>query len=151
MVAQPAKRRTVTAMSKPGSKDSVPKGRVLCIEDSPIGMYMVESAIADFPNVSLTKAGTGAEGIRVARRERPDLVLLDLHLPDLHGLDVVRALRDPAAGGGLRIVLLTADTLSGDIVEGLRLGACEYWHKPLSLSELRQGLQRLLGGHGSDR
>lgn len=131
-------------MDEPAPIDAGLKGRVLCIEDSPISMYMVESAIADYPQVSLLKAGNAAEGIRLAREEQPDLVLLDMHLPDMNGLEVVRALNEAATGGSLQIVLLTADALTLDIVKGLSLGACDYWRKPLSLSQLRHGLERAL-------
>ena len=95
------------------------KGTVLCIEDSPINMFLVETAIAAYPGVTLLKAGTGAEGIRLARAERPDLVLLDMHLPDVGGLEVVRALSEEATSGKLQVVLLTGDSVSMDILKAL--------------------------------
>ncbi|MBP6776793.1 MAG: response regulator [Piscinibacter sp.] len=120
------------------------KGKLLCIEDSPIYLELIESALAAFPGIVLLKALTGREGIRLAREERPDLVLLDMHLPDISGLEVVRVLNEEIASGALRVTLLTADSLSMDIVKAMSLGASEYWLKPLTLDGLENGLRRAL-------
>ena len=120
------------------------KGTVLYIEDNPINMDLIETALSTFPGVKLIKATTGMEGIRLARSERPDFVLLDMHLPDIGGLEVVRALNEEIANGKLRVTLLTADTLSMDIVKAMSLGAYDYWLKPLSLSKLEASLTRAL-------
>jgi DNA-binding response OmpR family regulator len=85
------------------------------------------------------------EGIKLARDERPDLVLLDMHLPDIGGLEVVRALNEEIASGKLRVTLLTADTLSMDIVKAMSLGAYDYWLKPISMAKLDEALKRALG------
>jgi len=71
-------------------------------------------------------------------------VLLDMHLPDIGGLEVVRALNEEIASGKLRVTLLTADTLSMDIVKAMSLGAYDYWLKPLSMAKLEAGLKRAL-------
>jgi DNA-binding response OmpR family regulator len=71
-------------------------------------------------------------------------VLLDMNLPDIGGLEVVRALNEEIASGKLRVTLLTADTLSMDIVKAMSLGAYDYWVKPLSITKLEQGLTRAL-------
>jgi CheY-like chemotaxis protein len=126
------------------------RGKVLYIEDNPLNMALVESVLSDYPGVTLLKATTGAEGIRLARAERPDLVLLDMHLPDIGGLEVVRALNEEIAKGDLRVTLLTADTLSMDIVKAMSLGAYDYWIKPIDLNKLESGLRRALT-FGSER
>jgi DNA-binding response OmpR family regulator len=120
------------------------KGKVLYIEDNPINMDLIETALSMYPGVTLVKAHTGMEGIRLARSEKPDFVLLDMHLPDIGGLDVVRALNEEIASGKLRVTLLTADTLSMDIVKAMSLGAYDYWLKPLNLAKLESGLKRAL-------
>jgi two-component system cell cycle response regulator DivK len=127
------------------------RGKVLYVEDDPINMVLVESTLQAFPGVTMIKAGTGAEGIRLARSERPDLVLLDMHLPDMGGLDVVRALNEEIASGQLRVALLTADTLSMDIVKAMSLGAYEYWLKPIDVVKLEKSLRRALASGQSDR
>jgi two-component system, cell cycle response regulator DivK len=121
------------------------QGKVLYIEDNPINMDLIETALSMYPGVTLVKAQTGMEGIRLAREERPDLVLLDMHLPDIGGLEVVRALNEEIASGKLRVTLLTADSLSMDIVKAMSLGAYDYWLKPISLTKLDEALKRALG------
>ncbi len=120
------------------------RGTVLYIEDNPINMDLIESALAMYPGVTLIKAQTGMEGIRLARSEHPDFVLLDMHLPDIGGLEVVRALNEDIAAGKLRVTLLTADSLSMDIVKAMSLGAYDYWVKPLNLTKFEAGLKRAL-------
>lgn len=121
------------------------QGKVLYIEDNPINMELIENALSMYPGVTLVKAQTGMEGIRLAREEHPDLVMLDMHLPDIGGLEVVRALNEEIASGKLRVTLLTADTLSMDIVKAMSLGAYDYWLKPLNIAKLDEGLKRALG------
>jgi two-component system cell cycle response regulator DivK len=119
-------------------------GKVLYIEDNPVNMDLIESALSRYPGVTLVKARTGMEGIRLARSEQPDFVLLDMHLPDIGGLEVVRALNEEIASGKLRVALLTADSLSMDIVKAMSLGAYDYWVKPLGIATLEAGLRRAL-------
>jgi len=121
------------------------KGKVLYIEDNPINLDLIEAALEHYPGITLVKATTGMEGIRLARSEKPDFVLLDMHLPDIGGLEVVRALNEEIAAGKLRITLLTGDSLSMDIVKAMSLGAYDYWLKPLRMEKLDAGLKRALG------
>jgi len=109
--------------------------RVLVIEDS--------SDIADLIRHFLEKAGhavtciaSGSEGLRHARAERPDLVVLDLMLPGLDGLHVCQALRTDALTGSLPIIMLTARGEEADRIRGLELGADDYVTKPFSPKEL---------------
>ena len=123
-------------------------GKVLYVEDDPINMVLVESTLEAFPGITMIKASTGAEGIRLARTEWPDLVILDMHLPDMGGLDVVRALNEEIASGRLRVALLTGDHLSMDIVKAMSLGAYDYWLKPIDVVKLEKSLRRALAtGH----
>jgi two-component system cell cycle response regulator DivK len=108
------------------------QGTLLYIEDEPTNVALVEAALLAHPGVRLVHAGTGAEGIRLVRAERPDFVLLDMHLPDMSGLEVVRQLNTEIAARGLRVTILTGDSLSMDIIKAMSLGAYEYWVKPLA-------------------
>jgi len=121
------------------------QGTVLCIEDHAASMDLVEAMLAAFPEVRLLKAYTGQEGIRLAQTAEPDLVLLDMRLPDTSGLEVVRTLNQQMASRHLRVVLLTSDTFSIEVVKAMSLGAQEYWPKPLTRERVESGLRRLLG------
>lgn len=122
---------------------AAPTGTLLCIEDNELNMALVEGLVADLPGVTLLKATTGADGVRLAREQRPDLVLLDMNLPDIHGLQVVRDLNVEIAGG-LKVVLLTALDFSTEVVKAMSLGAREYWVKPIDGRKLHEGIARLM-------
>ena len=79
-----------------------------------------------------------------ALRELPDVVLLDMHLPDIGGLEVVRALSEPISQNRLHVILLTADSFSIDVVKAMSLGAKDYWHKPVAPARLLTGVDRAL-------
>jgi two-component system, cell cycle response regulator DivK len=134
----------------PDEPDDQLRGKVLCIEDHEINMILVEDLLGQYPGVTLIKASTGWEGVRLAREEQPDLVLLDMHLPDIGGLEVVRALNEEIYRHKLRIALLTGDALSMDIVKAMSLGAYDYWIKPLRRDKLDVALKRALGRGPAD-
>src|ERR1700716_2815324 len=99
-----------------------------------------ESAIRQTLRYNLTREGyqvseasTGTAALTAARREHPDLILLDLMLPELNGLEVCRVLRQE---GNVPIIMLTAKESEVDKVVGLQLGADDYITKPFSLREL---------------
>ena len=120
-------------------------GTVLYIEDQAANVVLVEGLLADMPGVVLIGAGTGAEGVRLARSERPDLVLLDMHLPDFGGLEVIRAL-SLEISLGLKVALLTGDAFTMDVAKAMSLGAYDYWGKPIDPRRLLDGVRRALLG-----
>lgn len=117
--------------------------RVLVTEDS--------QDIADLIRHFLEKAGhtvtvttSGTDGLRHARSERPDLVILDLMLPGLDGLQVCRALRADPATAAIPIIMVTARAEEADRIRGLELGADDYITKPFSPRELAARVAALL-------
>jgi len=120
-------------------------GRVLYIEDQGMNRELIGALLAKHPGITYLTAETGAEGIRRVRDERPDWVLLDMHLPDMSGLHVVRELNADIAERGLRVTILTADELSMDILKAMSLGAFEHWVKPFGIDAFEAGLRRALG------
>lgn len=89
-------------------------------------------------------AGTGEEGLREAREGKPDLILLDLMLPGLSGLDVCRALKDSEATAGIPVIMLTAKGEEEDIVAGFNAGADDYVTKPFRPKILLARVQAVL-------
>jgi DNA-binding response OmpR family regulator len=115
--------------------------RVLLVEDeSDIVAPLVRTLEREGYAVDL--AGTGRDAITVATHENPDLVILDLGLPDMDGLDVCRGLRDAGYEGA--VLMLTARTRELDRVAGLDSGADDYLAKPFGLAELLARLRALL-------
>ena len=106
--------------------------KILMIED--------DDAIRDLTQIALMAAGfenvvpavDGKQGLALAKKELPDLILLDLMLPKLDGLSVCRALREDEATRKIPIIMLTAKSEESDIVLGLELGANDYITKPFS-------------------
>ena len=120
------------------------RGSILYVEDEPISFAVVEAFLANHPDLRLIRAQTGDEGVRLARSERPDALLLDMHLPDISGVEVVRRLSEDISAGSFRVVLLTADKLSIDVLKAMSLGASEYLVKPVSRPSLEAALERAL-------
>jgi DNA-binding response OmpR family regulator len=91
------------------------------------------------------QAGAGQEGVRQAQANRPDLVLLDVDLPDLDGLQVCRRLRQ--AGVGAPIIMLTGQTSDSDTIAGLESGANDYVAKPFKFAVLMARIRAQLRSH----
>ena len=126
-------------------------GSVLCIEDDPVSRDLLEALMEAFPSLRLRLVADGRAGIRAALDAMPDVILLDMHLPDISGLEVVRALNQHIAEGHCQVILITSDKLAIDIVKAMSLGAREYWLKPLSLDRLQGDLPRVLNTLHAER
>jgi CheY-like chemotaxis protein/HPt (histidine-containing phosphotransfer) domain-containing protein len=108
---------------------------VLYVEDDPASARLTEEVLRRLPAVRLLVAGTGAEGLALAERERPHLVLLDLGLPDLSGDEVLRRLRQgPSAA--TPVVVVTGDSRPQRLRELRDAGATETLAKPVDLGKL---------------
>jgi DNA-binding response OmpR family regulator len=106
--------------------------RILVVDDEPEIVRLVRDYL-ESSGFDVIVAADGAEALRAARLHHPDLVILDLNLPGLDGLDVARSLR---RDGELPIIMLTARTEEADRVAGLELGADDYVSKPFSPREI---------------
>jgi len=126
------------------------RGKVVYIEDDETNVLLVRAMIARHPEVELLHAASGRGGVELVRREKPDFVLLDMNLPDISGLEVVRELNIEITSRGLRLNILTGNTLSMDIIKAMSLGAYEYWLKPLTRQVFDDGLRRALTGRRPD-
>jgi CheY-like chemotaxis protein len=109
---------------------------VLCIEDDPTSLLLVQRVAARTPGVRLLSAQEGREGLELARRERPDLVLLDIVLPDVPGDEVLRRLRADPVTADIPVVVLSANARPERAAEVLAAGATEYVTKPLDVKQL---------------
>jgi two-component system nitrogen regulation response regulator GlnG len=94
------------------------------------------------PDVTVLTAETAAEGLELARQRRPDVIVLDVHLPDLSGLEMLRLLRELDARSP--VVFITGKGTTDTAIEAMKLGAYEYLVKPVELSTLRQVVERAL-------
>jgi two-component system, OmpR family, response regulator len=123
---------------------------LLVVDDEPTVRELL-SATLRFAGFTVTSAATGAAAVDAARRDPPDLVLLDVTLPDMDGFDVVRNLRD--GGARVPVLFLTARDAPADKVQGLTLGGDDYVTKPFDLEELIARIRAILrrtGGSAVD-
>ncbi|MGH2395523.1 MAG: ATP-binding protein [bacterium] len=109
---------------------------VLYIEDNLSNLKLLERVMARRPDVRLLTAMQGRLGLDLARQHRPDLILLDLDLPDVRGDQILRTLRDDAATGDIPVVMLTATATPGEIDRLLNSGARAYLTKPFDVKAL---------------
>jgi DNA-binding response OmpR family regulator len=112
---------------------SATRRRVLIVEDEPDLVRGLRDAL-EFEGFDVIAAGLGREGIKMARERGPDLVLLDLMLPDMNGFSVCEEIR--AANPTIPIIMLTARSQESDKIRGLEVGADDYVTKPFSVGEL---------------
>ena len=112
------------------------KTRVLIVEDEPDIAGLMKHALERGGDLEVEIVGTGAAALKSVMEEPPSLVLLDLNLPFIDGLEVCRLLRGRPSSAGIPIIMVTARTGEADRVGGLELGADDYVTKPFSLREL---------------
>ncbi|HLX89281.1 MAG TPA: PAS domain S-box protein [Acidimicrobiales bacterium] len=117
--------------------------RVLHIEDNHANLELVEQVLARVPGVDLQAAMTGGLGLELARENRPDLVLLDLHLPDMAGVDVLGRLRSQPATADVPVVVVSADVTPMTVRLLRAEGVHAYLTKPIDVHELLRIVEAL--------
>ena len=120
------------------------KTRVLVVEDEEDIAGLIYHALGRGGDIDVEIVGTGDAALKAAAQQVPDLVLLDLNLPVLNGLEVCRLLRTRPATKHVPIIMLTARTTESDRVVGLDAGADDYISKPFSLRELAARVRAVL-------
>ncbi len=118
-----------------------PEARLLIVEDEPNILELLAASLR-YAGFDVSTASSGTEGVAAATRHRPDLIVLDVMLPDMDGFDVVRRLR----GGGTftPVLFLTARDATEDKIRGLTLGGDDYVTKPFSLEEVIARIRAVL-------
>jgi CheY-like chemotaxis protein len=109
--------------------------KLLYIEDQDLNLRLVERLLARRPGYELITATHGGAALDLARKHRPDVVLLDLNLPDISGEDILRSLKADRELKATPVVMISADAVGDRIDELLALGACGYLTKPYKLNE----------------
>ncbi len=120
-----------------------PARTVLYVEDNGSNLRLIERLLQRRSGVRLLTAANGREGLEVARRDRPDLILLDSHLPDLPGRDVLAVLQADPATCEIPVVVVSADALPASIEAMLAAGARDYLTKPLDVHRLVETMAAL--------
>ncbi|HSW22756.1 MAG TPA: ATP-binding protein, partial [Burkholderiaceae bacterium] len=146
-IGQPAPAPKVQAEPVPTANPAqrARTGRLLYIEDNPVNALIVRELVAQRGNLTLDEAGDGTSGIHSARSTQPDLILLDMQLPDIDGLEVLRRLRADPSTASIPCIALSANAMPEDIQLALGAGFADYWTKPLDFRIFLGALDTLFG------
>jgi two-component system cell cycle response regulator DivK len=116
---------------------------ILYIEDNEVNRRLVQDLLR-LTSYKLLEAVDGESGMAMARQERPDLILMDVQLPKISGIEATRTLRAEPATANTPIIAITSFALAGDEQKALEAGATAYMAKPYSPLDLLQLIRRLL-------
>ncbi|QQS04984.1 MAG: PAS domain S-box protein [Fibrobacterota bacterium] len=117
---------------------------LLYVEDNPANLSLVEQLVARRPELRLVTAVTGNLGIELARAKRPELILMDINLPDISGFEALRILRQDPSTSHIPIVAISANAMPHDIARGLKAGFFLYLTKPIKIAEFNSTLDAAL-------
>ncbi|MEO8278292.1 MAG: PAS domain-containing protein [Ideonella sp.] len=118
--------------------------RVLYIEDNPVNVILVEELVGQRGDIDFRSASTGSAGVDQTAQFQPDLVLIDIHLPDIDGFEVLRRLRANPHTAATCCVALSANAMPEDVARARAAGFDDYWTKPIRFSSFLAGLNRIL-------
>jgi CheY-like chemotaxis protein len=118
-------------------------GLLLYIEDNPVNQLVVQELVAQRPGLELVCEDDGSSGLARAQGMRPDLILLDMQLPDFDGYGVIERLRADARTADIPCIALSANTMPEDIRRARAAGFADYWTKPIDFKAFLSGLDAL--------
>ena len=137
-----------TPLEPPGAAPApaaAPRRRqLLYVEDNPVNALIISELLSRRSDVALHLAVDGSSGVAQAQALRPDLVLLDMQLPDFDGFEVLRRLRAEPATAAIPCIALSANAMPEDIQRALRAGMQAYWTKPLDFKAFMTSIDALL-------
>jgi PAS domain S-box-containing protein len=132
------------AVSKAHVDGVTPLRTLLYVEDNPANLMLVEDLIARRPDVSLLSAIDGNRGVEIARASLPDVILMDINLPGISGIQALQILRADPATAHIPVVALSANAIPRDIERGLEAGFFRYLTKPIIVNEFMDALDMAL-------
>jgi len=119
--------------------------KILYIDDDEANRELVGFILDRKDNWTMLEAGTGTEGIETARSSRPDVIILDIKLPDLNGFEVLKRLKADEQTAGIAVIAMSGNCSEIDIAEGIKKGFAAYLTKPVQIEPLYQVVERLIG------
>jgi two-component system cell cycle response regulator DivK len=130
-------------MQVEGPTRSAPK-RILIVEDNALNMRLLHDVLEAYGYLPIT-TGRGTAALALAEEHRPDLILMDLQLPDISGLDAVRQLKENATTKDIPVVAVTAFAMVGDERKALTSGCDGYVSKPIMIGDFLRLVERFIG------
>jgi PAS domain S-box-containing protein len=126
-------------------RPDAPHRTVLYIEDNLSNLNLIEQMFEERPEIELISAMLGTLGLQLARQHRPDVILLDLHLPDVAGWEVLRQLKADAATRDIPVIVISADATARQVERLMKGGATTYLTKPLDVAEFFHVFEKVTG------
>ena len=117
---------------------------LLYIEDNPDNLNLMEAIIGQFRHLRLLSAPNALVGYDLATSKRPDLILMDINLPGMNGLQALKRLRDTPETRDIPVIAVTSNSQPGDIAAGLKAGFTAYLTKPIKVSDLMRTIEKTL-------
>ena len=123
---------------------------ILIVEDNDKNLKLVRDVL-QVKGYATLEAGTAEDGIRLARERRPDLILMDIHLPGMSGLEALKLLRADAATAAMPVIAVTASVMQQDRKQITEAGFDAYVGKPINIKEFLDAVHRVLELKGPGR
>ena len=130
---------------------AAPLRTLLYVEDNPANLMLVEDLVARRPDIRLLSAVDGYRGIKIARKVVPDVILMDINLPGISGLQALKILAEDPATAHIPVIALSANAVPRDIQKGLEAGFFKYLTKPIKVAEFMSTLEVALQFATADR
>ncbi len=129
------------AMAPARIPPGAPLRTLLYVEDNPANLKLVEQLIARRPDMRLLSARDGNTGIELARAHQPEVILMDINLPGISGIEALKILREDPVTAHIPVVALSANAMPRDIEKGLQAGFFRYLTKPIKVNEFMDTLE----------
>jgi CheY-like chemotaxis protein len=139
------KDRQETALSDNSDASGGSKtARIVYVEDNPANVRLLEFLIARHDDLDLTSAENGEEGVALIQETLPDLVLMDIGLPGIDGLEALRILKSDDATKHIPVIAISANAMPHDVEKGRQAGFMSYLTKPIDINELLKSVKEVL-------
>jgi two-component system, chemotaxis family, chemotaxis protein CheY len=119
--------------------------RILVADDSTATRALIAAALADLKNVQVERVSTGIEAIKMLSTMSIDLVLTDIHMPEINGLELVRFIKTDERLRAIPVVIISTEAAEADRQRALALGADDYLPKPFTALQLQHTINKLMG------
>ena len=121
-------------------QQGAPLRTLLCVEDNPANLMLIEQLVARRPDMRLLSTRDGDLGIQLARDNQPEVILMDINLPGISGIEALKILREDPVTAHIPVVALSANAMPRDIEKGLEAGFFRYLTKPIKVNEFMHTL-----------
>ncbi len=117
--------------------------RILVADDSPVSRSLVASALSDVPGVEVARVSSGVEAVKLVATDSFDLVLTDVNMPDINGLELLRFIKTNERLRALPVLVISTDAAEPERLRALSLGADGYLAKPFTPDQLREAIEKV--------